>query len=145
MNILSVVIPIYKVEEYIRQCLDSLVLPDRDLMDKLEVLCINDGTPDHSADFAREYERRFPNTFRVIDKENGGHGSAWNRGLEDASGKYVAFLDSDDWYSSDKLAELLYYLESCEVDGVMTKMMTHIYENDVEIRTNILFLKSLIT
>ena len=134
---LTVVIPVFKVEKYLRKCLDSLILNEK--MDSLEVLVVNDGSPDGSSAIAHEYEQKYPQTFIVIDKENGGHGSAWNRGLAEATGKYVAFLDSDDWYSSDKLAELLCYLESCEVDGVMTKMMTHIYENDVEIRTNILF------
>lgn len=137
MKVLSVVIPIFKVEKYIRQCLDSLVVSDANIMEKMEVLCVNDGTPDHSADIAREYEQKFPNTFIVIDKENGGHGSAWNRGLSEASGKYVAFLDSDDWYSSDNLSKILPFLETREVDGVMTKMLTHIYEKDKEIRTNL--------
>ena len=138
MKILSVVIPIFKVEKYIRQCLDSLVLSDSELMENLDVLCINDGTPDHSAEIAREYERKYPNTFRVTDKENGGHGSAWNRGLSEATGKYVAFLDSDDWYSTVNLTKLLLYLETVDVDAVMTKMETHVFENEQEVRTNVL-------
>lgn len=98
-KLLSIVVPVYKVENYINKCLDSLIVPD-ELMEQLEVIIVNDGTPDRSAEMAREYEKRFPQTFRVIDKENGGHGSAWNRGLKEANGKYLRFLDSDDWLTN---------------------------------------------
>lgn len=136
-KILTVVVPMYNVEKYIPKCLESFVLADKSCMDSLEVLCINDGTPDHSADIAKEYEAKYPQTFRVIDKENGGHGSARNRGLAEARGKYVSFLDSDDWYSTESLASLISYLNGSDVDGVMTKMMTHVFENDQEVKTNI--------
>lgn len=114
-KLMTVVVPVYKVEPFIRKCLDSLILPE-EWMGKLEVLVVNDGTPDHSADMAREYESRFPGTFRVIDKENGGHGSAWNRGLEEASGKYVRFLDSDDWFTTSAFLEEMEALEKMDVD-----------------------------
>ena len=61
-------------------------------MERLEVLVINDGTPDNSAIMAKEFEKKYPQTFKVIDKENGGHGSAYNKGLELATGKYIRFL-----------------------------------------------------
>ena len=66
-KLMTVVVPVYKVEPYIRKCLDSLLLPEA-WMKKLEVLVVNDGSPDRSADIAREYEARYPETFRVIDK-----------------------------------------------------------------------------
>ncbi|MBR1705667.1 MAG: glycosyltransferase family 2 protein [Bacteroidales bacterium] len=113
---LTVVVPVYRVEAYIRACLDSLVLEEG--MGRLEVIVVNDGTPDRSADIAREYEVRFPGTFRVIDKENGGHGSAWNVGLKAATGRYLAFLDSDDWLEG--LPEVMDYLDTAEADLVMT-------------------------
>lgn len=78
-KLLTIVIPVYKVEQYINKCLDSLILSE-DLMEKLEVIIVNDGTPDNSAELSREYTMRYPQTFRQIDKENGGHGSAWNVG-----------------------------------------------------------------
>ena len=71
---MTVVVPVYKVEKYINKCLDSLIVPDEQ-MKKLEVICVNDGTPDNSAIMAKEYVKRYPDTFQVIDKENGGHGS----------------------------------------------------------------------
>lgn len=116
-KLLTVVVPIYKVEKYINKCLDSLIVPDEQ-MKQLEVICVNDGTPDNSAVMAKEYVKRYPETFQVIDKENGGHGSAWNKGVELASGKYLRFLDSDDWLTN--LTVFMKKLETCDVDVVFT-------------------------
>lgn len=121
-KVLSVVVPVYKVEKYIRKCLDSLLLPD-DLMKNYEVIVVNDGTPDNSAIIAKEYEKRYPETFRVIDKENGGHGSAWNKGLELATGKYIRFLDSDDWLTN--FEKFLKRLLLVDVDLVFTNMVKY--------------------
>lgn len=119
-KLLTIVVPIYKVEPYINKCLDSLVLEDTSMMDRLEVLLVNDGTPDNSAEISREYVKRFPGTFRQIDKENGGHGSAWNVGLKEATGKYLRFLDSDDWLSN--LSIFLEKLNSCDADVIITRL-----------------------
>lgn len=118
-KLLSIVIPVYKVEPYINKCLDSIVISP-DLMQKLEVIIVNDGTPDNSAEMSREYVKRYPDTFRQIDKENGGHGSAWNVGLKEATGKYLRFLDSDDWLTN--LPEFLEKLENCDADVVITRL-----------------------
>lgn len=99
-KILTVVVPVYKVEPYINKCLESLVVPEK-LMTLLEVIVVNDGTPDNSAVMAKEFEKKYPDTFRVIDKENGGHGSCCNVGLREANGKYIHFLDSDDWFDEN--------------------------------------------
>lgn len=122
-KLLSVVIPVYKVEKYIRQCLGSLILPDEALMDKMEVLVVNDGTPDRSAIIAKEYEAKYPDVFHVIDKENGGHGPAFNVGLAQASGKYLRFLDSDDWFDTKNLAKLLNVLINTDVDMFLTPFL----------------------
>ena len=91
-KLLTIVVPVYKVEQYINKCLDSCIIykndaqgqqvVDEEMMDQLEVIIVNDGTPDNSAELSREYTKRYPNTFRQIDKANGGHGSAWNVGLK---------------------------------------------------------------
>ena len=127
-KLLTIVVPVYKVEPYINKCLDSCVLDDEELMNQLEVIIVNDGTPDNSAEMSREYAKRYPNTFRQIDKENGGHGSAWNVGLKEATGKYLRFLDSDDWLTNlDKLMEKL---QKTNVDLVFTQMdMYMVMEN----------------
>lgn len=131
-KLLTIVVPVFKVEQYINKCLDSCLIYktnvygeevlDEELMSRLEVIIVNDGTPDKSAEMSREYVKRYPNIFRQIDKDNGGHGSAWNVGLKEASGKYVRFLDSDDWLSN--LAFLMTELARTEADIVVTPMNT---------------------
>ena len=73
-KLLTIVVPVYKVEQYINKCLNSLII-NPELMEKMDVLIINDGTPDSSAELSREYVQKYPTVFRQIDKENGGHGS----------------------------------------------------------------------
>lgn len=125
--LLSIIVPVYKVEPYINKCLDSLIVSP-DLMEKLEVIIVNDGTPDNSAEMSREYVKRYPGTFRQIDKENGGHGSAWNVGLSEAQGKYVKFLDSDDWLTN--LEEFMCRLDSCDSDIVLTNYQIYHLQRD---------------
>lgn len=115
-KLLTIVVPVYKVENYINKCLDSLVLDNPSTMQEYEVIIVNDGTPDRSAEMSQEYVKRYPGTFRQIDKENGGHGSAWNVGLKEAQGKYLRFLDSDDWFCN--LDRLLSDLKCCDADIV---------------------------
>lgn len=122
MKLLSIIIPVYKVEDYINKCLDSLIVSP-ELMDKMDVLIINDGTPDKSADISREYVKRFPEVFRQIDKENGGHGSVWNLGVKEAYGKYIKFLDSDDWL--ENLDKMLMKLDKTDVDLIITSNVCH--------------------
>jgi len=121
-KLLTIVIPVFKVEAYIKKCLDSLIIAP-ELMEKMEVLIINDGTPDRSAEMSREYVKRYPSVFRQIDKENGGHGSVWNLGMKEARGKYVRFLDSDDWL--ENLDVLIARLTDCDADLVLTPTMCH--------------------
>lgn len=126
-KLLTIIVPVYKVEAYINKCLDSLLVSP-ELMKKLEVLIINDGTPDNSAEMSRKYVKRYPETFRQIDKENGGHGSAWNMGLKEATGKYLRFLDSDDWFSNLDL--LLVDLQNSDADIVFNPFNKYLaYEN----------------
>ena len=121
-KLLTVVVPVYQVEAYIRKCLDSLVI-DSDLMSRMDVLIVNDGTLDRSAEISREYVARFPGVFRQIDKENGGHGSVWNLGVQEAYGKYVKFLDSDDWL--ENLDKMLRKLDQADVDLAITSCICH--------------------
>ncbi|WP_018653674.1 bifunctional glycosyltransferase/CDP-glycerol:glycerophosphate glycerophosphotransferase [Actinomadura flavalba] len=89
---LSIVVPIYKVEEYLAECLESLTAQT---LTDLEIIMVDDGSPDGSADIAREFEARDPR-FRLVRKQNEGLGPARNTGAEHATGTYLAFLDSDD-------------------------------------------------
>lgn len=121
-KLVTIIIPVYKVEAYIKKCLDSLII-EPDLMGKMDVLIINDGTPDNSAKISREYVNRFPGIFRQIDKENGGHGSVWNLGVKEAYGKYVKFLDSDDWL--ENLDVMIRKLEEAEADLIIMSCIAH--------------------
>ena len=121
-KLLTIVIPVYKVEAYINKCLDSLII-DPELMEKLDIFIINDGTPDNSAEMSREYVKRFPGIFRQIDKENGGHGSVWNLGVKEAYGKYVKFLDSDDWL--ENLDTMVRKLDQADADLIITSCIAH--------------------
>ena len=121
-RLLTIIVPVYKVEAYIRKCLDSLII-DPELMKKMDVLIINDGTPDRSAEISREYTLRYPEIFRQIDKENGGHGSVWNLGVQEAWGKYIKFLDSDDWL--ENLDIMIRKLEQTDADLIITSCIAH--------------------
>ena len=144
-KLLTIVVPVYKVEPYINKCLDSCLVYksnglgekvlDDELMNQLEVIIVNDGTPDNSAEMSREYVKRYPNTFRQIDKENGGHGSAWNVGLKEATGKYLRFLDSDDWL--ENLGLLMDKLKSTDADVVIT-LMNSVDEKTRKVTNNVI-------
>ena len=118
-KLLTIVIPTYDMEAYLNRCLDSLLISDEQ-MQLLEVLVINDGSKDKSYAIAHEYEAKYPNTFRVIDKENGNYGSCVNRGLKEASGQYIKVLDADDWFDTTEFEKYLKQLQSVEVDMVLT-------------------------
>lgn len=98
----SVLIPIYNVERYLEQCLESLC---GQTYGDFEAICINDGSTDGSRAIIQRFLDADPR-FRVIDKENSGYGGSMNRGLDAASGRYVAILESDDLYEPDALAVL---------------------------------------
>lgn len=119
MKILSIVIPTYNVEKYLRRCLDSLVY-DESVLEDIELLVVNDGSKDNSLEIAKEYEKKYPKTIKVIDKENGGHGSTINAGLKVAKGEYFRVIDSDDWVNIDEFADYVRKLKKCKADIVLT-------------------------
>jgi len=118
-KVLSIVIPTYNMEKYLRKCLGSLIVSTA-FLDKLEVLVINDGSKDDSLAIAQEYQSKYPNTFVVIDKENGNYGSCVNRGLKEATGKYIKVLDADDSFDTNNFEEFLDYLLNKDVDLVIS-------------------------
>ena len=118
-KILTIVIPTYNMEKFLRRCLDSLIISDKTLFEKLEVLVVNDGSKDSSSKIAHEYEDKYPNVFRVIDKENGNYGSCVNRGLKESKGKYIKILDADDSYKRDCLYEYLLKLQDSDADLII--------------------------
>ena len=119
-KLLTIVIPTYNMQDYLRRCLESLILPANQI-EQLDVLVVNDGSKDNSSAIAHEYEAKYPNSFHVIDKENGNYGSCVNRGLQEATGKYFRILDADDYYDTDALAQFVDILGSNDSDVVFTR------------------------
>ena len=117
-KLLTIVIPVYNTEKYLVKCFESLVVPE--FISELDILVIIDGSPDNSLKIAREYELKYPQAFRVINKENGGHGSCCNVGLKEAKGKYIRFLDSDDWFDEKGFPEFLSVIKNIDADLIQT-------------------------
>lgn len=103
MKLLSVVIPCYNSQEYMKYCIESLLPGGEDV----ELLIVNDGSSDKTAEIADEYEKAYPNIIRVIHQENGGHGEAVNTGIKNATGLYLKVVDSDDWVDTRAYLKIL--------------------------------------
>lgn len=101
--LISVIIPVYGVEKYIAQCLDSII---NQTYKNLEIIVVNDGTKDRSAEIAKEYATK-DSRIKVYDFQNGGLSVARNRGLEIATGDYISYIDSDDWLDTKMYETLL--------------------------------------
>lgn len=135
--LLSVIIPVYGVEKYIAECLESVIAQT---YTNLEIIVINDGTKDKGAEIAKEYAQK-DSRIKVYDFENGGLSVARNRGVSLAKGDYIAFLDSDDWIAHNMYEVLLEQILSnnvdmvkcgfCETDGKKSDVVTF-RENHVE-------------
>ena len=120
-KILTVIVPSYNMEKYLPKCLGSLVVAP-ELMEKLEVLVVNDGSKDRTSEIAHEFAAKWPETFKVIDKKNGHYGSCVNAGLQIAAGRFVRVLDADDFYERANFEKWLTQIEVVEddVDMVLT-------------------------
>ena len=118
MKTLTIVVPAYNVEKYLKRCLDSVKLES--VMSDIEVLIVNDGSKDSTPEIAMEYERRYPQTYRLINKENGGHGSTINTGIQQATGKYFKVVDGDDWLNTDELQQYIEILKEHDEDVIAT-------------------------
>lgn len=116
-KLLTVIVPVYNVEKYLRTCLQSFVSPK---LDSLEILIIDDGSTDSSNRIAREFVQKYPERYRLICKANGGHGSALNVGIREASGKYLKTVDGDDWLVEEELIRFLSYLAQTDTDVIVS-------------------------
>ena len=116
MKILSIAVPAYNVEKYIERCLSTFV--DNKILDELEVIIINDGSTDQTETIVKEFVRLYPNTFKLVTKDNGGHGSAVNTGIEYATAKYFRVVDGDDWVDTKELIKCIEQLKKRDTDIV---------------------------
>lgn len=124
---LSIVIPIYGVEKYIEKCLMSCILQDEVLGKDYEIVCVNDGTKDRSAEIAKEIASHYSGIV-VIDQENGGLSAARNTGLSYAQGEYVWFVDSDDYIEENCLGRVVSFLKD-DLD-ILQLQYRHVYEDN---------------
>ena len=113
-TLISVIIPVYNVEEYLRTCLDSIA---SQTYSNLEIVLVDDGSTDKSPSICDEYQER-DSRFRVIHKKNGGQSSARNEALDVATGEYISFVDSDDWLEPDMYEVLINVINETGADIV---------------------------
>ena len=118
----SVIVPVYNVENFIDKCLNSLV---NQTLKQIEILVINDGSPDNSQKIIDEYVKKYPEKVKSFIKENGGQGSARNVGIENAVGEYISFVDSDDWLDLETLEEMYNIAKKEKSEIVICDMVDH--------------------
>ncbi len=122
----SIIVPVYNVEEYLARCLDSLV--NQSLKD-IEIIVVNDGSPDNSQKIIDDYCKKYKNVKSFI-KENGGLSDARNFGIEKAQGEYIAFLDSDDYVTTDMYMEMYNKAISGDFDMVVCDL-NYVYDDKI--------------
>lgn len=126
MKILTVAIPCYNSQDYMRHAVESVLVGGEDV----EILIINDGSVDDTGKIADELEQEYPGIIRAIHQENGGHGEAVNAGIRNAKGLYYKVLDSDDWLDREALVKVLEKLRSFIREGRLVDMFlaNYVYE-----------------
>lgn len=115
-KILTVVVPAFNADKYLRDNLESFCIEE--ILSDIDILIVNDGSTDKTEEIAKEFVERYPDTYRLITKENGGHGSGINCGIRNALGKYFKVVDADDWVNGEAFAYLIENLKSKDTDIV---------------------------
>lgn len=123
-KIITFAIAAYNSERFLDKCLDSF-LCGGEWQEKIEVLIVNDGSTDKTEEAANRYCKEYSNIFRLINKENGGHGSVINTAIEHASGKYFKIIDADDWVDKKVLPKYIEYLATVESEVILTHYKTY--------------------
>lgn len=132
MKILTFLIPCYNVEQCVSHCIDSMLVDA--VLDEIEILLVNDGSKDGTLSVLRKYEEKYPDVVRVLDKANGGWGTAINLGLREAKGKYLKEVDADDWVSSESLKNYITFLKENNVDYIATEYTEYFKATDKHVR-----------
>ncbi len=127
-GLISVIIPVYKTEEYLPRCLDSIL---NNTYKNLEIICVNDGSPDNSLQVLNNYAAK-DERIKIIDQINSGVSVARNNALDIAQGEYIAFIDSDDWVHSQYFEILLNSLQSNQADMSVCKFKICKSETDAK-------------
>ena len=124
----SVIIPVYNTEDYLKECIESLV---NQTLREIEILIVNDGSTDSSFEIMKEFKNKYPNIIKIFDKVNGGQASARNYALPFAQGEYLGFVDSDDWVDSTMYEEMYEKAEKEDADIVICDMVDHFPDRTV--------------
>lgn len=127
MKVLTFVVPAYNSEAFLDKGIPTMLHPQ--LLDKLEIIIVNDGSKDSTPQVAQKYCDQYPQTVRLISQENKGHGGALNTGCAAAAGKYLKVIDSDDWVETENLPQLITLLENTDSDVVLCHYRTHDISN----------------
>ena len=125
MPILSILIPVYNVEKYLAQCLESVI---NQTLSDIEIIVINDGSKDNSLNIIKDFAAKDKRII-VIDKENEGYGKSMNRGLDVASGKYIGIVESDDWIEPNMYEKLISTAEKYKADIVKANFFSYTTNN----------------
>lgn len=121
-KLITFAIAAYNSEKFLDKCLTAFLCKER--QEEIEVLIVNDGSKDETENIGKKYEMQYPDIFRVISKENGGHGSTINTAAAQATGKYFKVIDADDWVETENLTAYLDALDKTEADVVLTHYKT---------------------
>lgn len=127
MKTLTVAIPCYNSQDYMAHAIESLLI----CQDDIEIIIVDDGSKDNTAQIGDEFEAKYPETIRCIHQENGGHGEAVNTGLKFATGQYFKVLDSDDWFDETSLIKVITTLKSLETPIDMM-IVNYVYDKPSE-------------
>lgn len=126
-KILTIIIPSFNVENTLRKTVESCLIPNMSIRELIEILIVNDGSTDETTKIAEDLEQTNPGIVKVWNKENGGHGSTINVGIDHCMGKYLKVVDGDDLLDTASLEEFVKKLMITDVDAVMTNYM-HMYQ-----------------
>ena len=117
----SVIIPVYNVEKYLRECIDSIL---NQTLHELELICVDDGSTDGSLEILQTYEKK-DNRVTVLTQHNQGAGAARNKGLQIAKGEYLSFLDADDFFAPGMLEEAYRKCKSVSADVCVYQVLRY--------------------
>lgn len=136
MKLLSIAIPSYNSEAYLKNCIESLLPGGEDV----EIIVVNDGSKDNTGKIADEYAAKYPTIVKAVHQENGGHGEAVNAGLRNATGLYYKVVDSDDWVNLEAYQKILQTLSELVRTGNMIDMLisNYVYEKEGKKRKKVM-------
>ncbi|MCI9320227.1 MAG: glycosyltransferase [Lachnospiraceae bacterium] len=136
MKLLSIAIPCYNSEAYMRKCVESLLAGGEDV----EIIIVDDGSKDKTAEIADDYAQKYPSIVKAVHQENGGHGSAVNTGIDNATGLYFKVVDSDDWLKKEAYLQVLDTLKELTGGSETLDMLVcnFVYEKEGEKRKKVM-------